>query len=112
MVVKEKDIKRNILAALKLWGVDVWPVFTGGIPCRAGAHGIIMRPNPAAGMPDIVGVLPNGLFLGIEVKTATGRQSDAQKAFQSAVEDNGGVYILARSVDDVRTQLTGVIYES
>lgn len=37
----------------------------------------------------------------IEVKTATGQQSPAQKIFQRRVEEMGHRYILARNVDDV-----------
>ena len=45
--------------------------------------------------------LHQGRFYAIEVKSPTGRQSEAQKQFQSDVEVSGGIYILARSVDDV-----------
>ena len=38
----------------------------------------------------------------IEVKTATGKQSDAQLEFQKEVENEGHTYIVARSIDDVR----------
>jgi hypothetical protein len=44
-------------------------------------------------------------FLALEVKSATGRQSPAQKAYQARVEAIGGLYILARSVEDVRSAL-------
>lgn len=55
------------------------------------------------GLPDIVGImLPNGRAVGIEVKTATGRQRDTQVSFQKVFERFGGLYILARSTDDVK----------
>lgn len=58
------------------------------------------------GMPDLLGVVgPNGRALAIEVKSAKGRQREEQKAFQSAWEKRGGLYILARSVDDVLERL-------
>jgi hypothetical protein len=54
------------------------------------------------GTPDLLGVVgPNGRALAIEVKSLKGRQRDAQVAFQRAWEARGGLYILARSVDDV-----------
>lgn len=56
------------------------------------------------GQPDIFLIL-NGRFIGIEVKTRTGRQSEAQKQWQRNCERAGGLYILARSVDDVRNRL-------
>lgn len=46
-----------------------------------------------------------GRALAIEVKRATGRQSPEQAAFQKAWEARGGLYILARSVEDVLEKL-------
>jgi len=56
------------------------------------------------GSSDIICVVPpNGRFLGIECKRRNGGvQSKEQKAFQRAVEKRGGIYVLARSVEDVR----------
>lgn len=53
------------------------------------------------GAADITGILPDGRRIEIEVKSAVGRQSAAQKSYQAMIERFGGVYILARSVDDV-----------
>lgn len=44
-------------------------------------------------------------FCAIEVKSPTGRQTDAQQRYRARVEALGGLYILARSVDDVRAVL-------
>lgn len=57
------------------------------------------------GQPDIFAII-RGRFVGIEVKTATGRQSKDQKNWQRNCERAGGLYILARSVDDVRSALS------
>jgi hypothetical protein len=53
------------------------------------------------GQADLTGILPGGLRLEIEVKTTTGRQTPEQRAYQRIIERFGGVYVLARSVDDV-----------
>lgn len=53
------------------------------------------------GTPDLLGVKAPGLAFGIEVKTAKGAQREAQKNWQKAWEKRGGIYILARSVEDV-----------
>ena len=54
------------------------------------------------GSADIIGLMkPHGRFLAIEVKTEKGRQSESQKRFQRMIEDMGGLYILARSPEDV-----------
>lgn len=70
------------------------------------------------GSPDIIGVTPVtvtadmvgqviGVATGVEVKTATGRQSDQQKAFQAAFAKQGGVYIVARSPEEAVDGLPG-----
>ena len=61
------------------------------------------------GSADILGVLPgSGRILCIECKTPEGRQSKPQKLFQKMIEQSGGVYILARSVDDLQRHLAGL----
>jgi len=57
------------------------------------------------GQADITGLLADGRRLEVEVKGKGGRQSDAQKAFQGIIERMGGVYVLARCVDDVERTL-------
>ena len=54
------------------------------------------------GQADLTGILPDGRRLEVEVKSATGRQSAAQRDFQNLIERFGGLYVLARSVEDVR----------
>lgn len=56
------------------------------------------------GGPDIRGTWC-GRAIAIEVKSAIGRQSREQKLWQAQFERAGGLYVLARSVDDVRAAL-------
>lgn len=56
------------------------------------------------GAPDIV-VCYKGHYIGIEAKTYDGVQSGWQKTRQKQIEAAGGIYILARTVDDVRCVL-------
>lgn len=55
-----------------------------------------------AGLPDVV-VLLGGRWIGLEVKTATGRQSTAQKNAENYIKDAGGEYYIVRSVSDVKS---------
>lgn len=57
------------------------------------------------GQADISGIRSDGVRIEIEVKTARGRQSQAQRRWQAMIEKHNGIYILARSVDDVRAIL-------
>lgn len=42
-----------------------------------------------------------GQFLAVECKSDHGRQSQAQRNFQTMVESMGGLYIIARRVEDL-----------
>ena len=53
------------------------------------------------GDPDLV-VCIDGRFVGMEVKTRTGRQSYRQTVVATQIEESGGVYAIVRSVDDVK----------
>lgn len=57
-----------------------------------------------AGTSDKLCLFEGGIYVALELKAA-GRQTPAQAAFQQRVEALGGLYILARSVDDVRRAL-------
>jgi len=46
-----------------------------------------------------------GQFLAIETKSKDGRLSEDQKNFKASFEEVGGIYVVARSVDDVLTAL-------
>jgi hypothetical protein len=103
---KETDIQRSILDYLKLKGYRCcWRQNNTAIS-YVDAHGARrFRAMPAyarRGLPDILLVHPkDGRLYGIEVKTNAGRQSEDQKAFERDMTAANGVYILARSVDDV-----------
>jgi hypothetical protein len=55
--------------------------------------------NGVRGVPDILCILPNGQFCGIEAKRPgnINGQSDEQKYFEQEVNRNKGIYILTDS---------------
>ncbi|MEA2991839.1 MAG: hypothetical protein QOD40_759 [Alphaproteobacteria bacterium] len=53
------------------------------------------------GCPDIC-LIKEGRLYGIEVKSEDGRLSPEQIALGKEIEVNRGVYVVARSIDDVR----------
>lgn len=57
------------------------------------------------GISDIMGVLPDGRFLAIEVKTKTGKVSKDQNAFIHKVNKTGGLAFVSRSLEDTIEQL-------
>ena len=58
------------------------------------------------GQPDLVVLMPSGRTLLVEIKTPHGRQSEAQKAYQTAAENLGYEYYIWRSVDDAKKFFT------
>lgn len=63
-----------------------------GMPVRVG------QPGAA----DIVGETSEGRALAIEVKTGSGRLTEDQIKWRDAFVKRGGLYIEARSLDDVK----------
>lgn len=58
-----------------------------------------------SGSSDVLACI-KGRMVGIEAKVGNDRQRRNQGNFATALRQAGGVYILARSVDDVRNTLT------
>lgn len=63
------------------------------------------------GQADLTGILPDGRRLEVEVKSPEGTQSEEQRNYQRMIERLGGVYVLARSVEDVSGALEHAGYE-
>lgn len=106
----ETVIVKAILAALgRDPRIRIWRNNTGAFKDVTGR--LVRYGLP--GSADITGILRRGgRRLEIEVKTATGRQSPQQQAFQRMVETYGGVYILARSVDEAVDGVERALRES
>ena len=56
------------------------------------------------GIADLVAV-KDGHTVWIEVKTPNGRLSKYQKQFRDDIRAHGGIYLVARSVDDIEKEL-------
>ena len=106
---EETNIMNRIMLAMSKKGWLVWRNNVGLFKTPDGKRSInigvkgspdIMAIKPTVITPDMVGKTV-GIFVGVEVKTATGRQSEAQKKWQGVAESKGIEYILARSEDDV-----------
>lgn len=58
-----------------------------------------------AGTSDKTCCLPGGVFCAVEAKSATGKLSEAQERYGARVRRLGGLYIVARSVAELRAAL-------
>ena len=98
-VQTEKQIQSEILDTFgRLPGLRVWRQNVGIALTPDGRRVVAFGQRGSA---DVSGILNDGRRLEIEVKSARGRQSKHQRAFQTMIEAFNGVYVLARSVDDV-----------
>lgn len=67
-----------------------------------------------AGVADLILLVPNKTHasLCIEMKTGSaGRQSERQKAFQTAAENAGNRYVLCRTFDEFRETVTSYLHD-
>ena len=110
--VSEKEIQKTILDWLK-WHKQIfcWRNNSGAMVSEYKGKKRFMRFG-AEGSPDIFavkmvfpcpgnGIIGVGQIIGIEVKSPTGKMSEAQEKFREEFQKVGGIYILARSVEDV-----------
>jgi hypothetical protein len=94
-------------------GIRVWR--NNRVDVMAAGSGGRMRRVQAGvdGQADITGIIkPSGKRLEIEVKAGKDRQSAAQVSYDAMIQDHGGIYLVARSVEqcleDLRYVLCGL----
>ena len=92
MGTEENNLTKEIMAYLTVKQIYHWRNNTG-------RRGTVSYGFP--GSADILGLLPSGRFLGIEVKSPEGLQNDKQMEFESNINVNNGIYLLARCLEDV-----------
>jgi len=85
----EKDITNAIMRYLKtVPGCFAWKE-------HGGMYG-------TSGLPDIICCL-NGKFVGLEVKTPDGKVTKLQEVTLAKIQAAGGMGVVVRSVDEVKT---------
>ena len=95
----ESSIQRAVVDYLTKRGIFVFATPNGGK--RGLIEACIMKGEGVkAGVSDLTILLDGGVCVFVEMKTAEGRQSESQKAFQTVVEKKGFAYMVWRSVDD------------
>lgn len=94
----EKDIQKSILDFLRLKGIYCWKQHNTGIyQVKTGSY----IPSGKRGVADILGILPTGRFLAIEVKRPGGVLGDYQIEFLASIRNNGGLGVCVSSLDEV-----------
>ena len=90
--MEEQDIQRTILIYLKEQCIFHWRNNSG----KKGKYTFGLK-----GSSDIIGILPNGRFLAIEVKYGKNKPSEDQVAFIKNINDNGGLAFVAYDLETV-----------
>lgn len=108
---RESFVQREIL---RLYGahprIRLWRANAGRALVATAAGGLRSMQVNIPGCPDLIGWLaPTGRFLGIECKGDRGKLRPEQAAFRDRLEKDGGLYIVARSVEDVDRVLGGIV---
>jgi len=105
----EKQIQKTILDFLNYHPKIAWVE-----RINVGAH-VVVDSNSRRfiryafkGCSDVIGQLKSGKLLAIEVKSQKGRLTLHQSEFLKKVNDNGGVALVVRSVDELENHLNNV----
>jgi hypothetical protein len=101
-VIPEKAIENHILRWLNMSGIFAWKNQSVGIfdPVKK-IYRRSNNPFHIKGVSDVLGILPDGKLLAIEVKSKTGKPSPEQIQFIEKIKASGGVAFVARSLDEV-----------
>ena len=108
--MNETSIKNQILDYLTLRGIFVWLNNTAG-NFNKKTQSYYKNPRLLSGVSDILGVLPDGKILAIEVKSDEVKNkkgefknnlSDYQIDFLNKISASGGIAFMAREIDDVK----------
>lgn len=92
----EQIIQKQIMLALSNAGCLIFRNNTGAV--KDGDR--FIRYGLCKGSSDIIGLTPSGQFLAVEVKNRTGKPTKEQLAFIDAINEQGGIAGIARSVED------------
>jgi Holliday junction resolvase len=91
----EGKVKRKVVEVLKKH--DVWYFF----PANNGFG--------KSGIPDIIAIV-DGHFVGVEVKSATGKPTELQKICGKQIEQAGGTWMVVS--DDVTLEVLNAVIEN
>lgn len=99
----EAEIKRLIADWLSLQpGCMIWYNQNNGVIGRRNSSKYARN-----GVPDIMGIW-HGIPLGIEIKKPNGIVSEEQKAFLAEFNEHGGIGLVARSLEELKGQLSSI----
>jgi VRR-NUC domain-containing protein len=98
----ESDIQKQCLQWLALHQFRVWRQNSGAAKLRDGnGKARFIRFAAAVGVPDVVGWLPGGRFLGIEFKRPGKSPTADQQQFLDRLNADGGLGLCVHSLEEL-----------
>lgn len=97
----ESVVLKQCLEYLKLKGICAWRQNSGSFAGEHKGKKRFVKFSGADGITDLVGVLPNGKFIGIEIKRPGGKPKPHQEEFMRMIIRNNGVAFWVDSVDQL-----------
>ena len=111
--VKESLVVSACIQWLYLHGCDVIRNNTGAFKSiyqrKDGTTGVAWVRTGKKGSGDVLACSPHGRWIEVECKSDQGEQSPEQFQRQVAIEARGGIYVLARSTDDLEARKADII---
>lgn len=101
----ESAILASILHLLAVYRIYARRINVGMVPVAAAGGVAGFRRSTMSGISDVIGVLPGGRFLAIEVKRPGGKTTPQQEEFLERVNAAGGLAFVATSSRDVEERL-------
>lgn len=101
----ESEILTGILGYLQAMRIIAWRQNTGAVKFKSDSGRDRFTRFGFPGCPDVLGILPGGRGLYIEVKKPGGRVRPAQQAFIDAAVRAGALAFVAYSMDEVDARL-------
>jgi len=95
----ESAVLHACLDYLRLQGHFVFRVNCGAFKLD---HGGYFRGTDIPGVSDIIGITKDGRALAVECKSVHGKLSEHQKAFGMNYKIRGGVFVVAKNIDDLK----------
>lgn len=102
----EANVLNDCIIAISEAGGRVWRNNVGVLKDQTGRP---VKFGLCPGSSDLIGLTPDGVFMAIECKTASGRVSDKQRKFIDAVNKMGGRAGVARCAKDAVDIMSGVV---
>lgn len=102
----EQSLVMACMKVLQIRGCVIWRQNQGAVRTTyKGRKGFLKFTRGQKGISDIIGVLPGGRFLAVEVKVGKNTTSEHQDGFLERVNRAGGLGIVVYSIEELISQL-------